>query len=351
MNEEKIEMNEVEKETLISRSKQDIKENFAHINTTDWDTFFQCIKDEEILKALAILLDAKNERLQVKCSFNNQYLDPNNMHRFWIYGEERVPLNYDYALAIIPSKSFKYYFEEEDITDSFVSCMGLLGVDSYSGKFMYGGIIDEESVDAGFADLNLTTLINETEVYTIDEQSAIWKMCFAESYRLYESQQYKLAFLHAFIGFESLIEYLNEILYNVYLKEQNEVLQFTLENYNTSFWTPVNLVDNYILKTQVYQRLKHLEDEGRSLINDKLFNILRYVNDLETQIADNKLTDFKFYEKLRNVLAHGDSYEREDLKAFRIYQKYYTEDNKLDFELIYRDFFEHIGRMIKELVD
>ncbi len=51
-------------------------------------------------------------------------------------------------------------------------------------------------------------------------------------------------------------------------------------------------------------------------------------------------------------MAHGDSYEREDLKEIRIYQKYYNmEEKKMDFGLVYRDFFEHIGNMIKELVN
>lgn len=352
MNKEYEEMNECEKTKLIAMSKQGIKDEFAHIDKGDWDNFFQCIKDKELLSAIAILLDAKKEKKQVECSFDNQYIDSNDMHRFLIYGEEKISLNYDNVLAIIPSKRFNYYYEEEDITESFVSCIDMLGTDSYSGKFLYAGIVNEESESVGFADLNSTVLINETEVYMIDEQSAIWKRYFAESYRLYESEQYKLAFLHSFIGFESLIEYLNSILYNAYLKEQNESLEFEFEYYNKSLWTPINLIEKHILKTQSYQRLKHLENENRRLIDDKLFTILRYVNDLEKKVAESKLIDFKFFEKLRNVLAHGDSYEREDLKEIRIHQKYYNmEEKKMDFELVYRDFFEHIGNMIKELVN
>lgn len=352
MNKEIEEMNKCEKTKLIDMSKLGIKEEFAHIDKVDWDKYFQWIKDKELLSAIAILLDAKKKKKQVECLFNNQYIDANNMHRFLIYGKERISLNYDNVLAIIPSERFDYYYEKEDITESFVSCIGMLGTDSYSGKFLYAGIVNEESESAGFADLNSTVLINETEVYMIDEQSAIWKRYFAESYRLYESEQYKLAFLHAFIGFESLIEYLNSILYNVYLKEQNESLEFEFENYNKAIWTPINLIENHILKTQSYQRLKHLENENRKLIDDKLFTIYRYVNDLEKEVAERKLIAFRFYEKLRNVLAHGDSYEREDLKEIRIYQKYYNvEEKKMDFELIYRDFFEHIGNMIKELVN
>lgn len=351
MNKEIEEMNECEKTKLIAMSKQGIKEEFAHIDKVDWDNYFQWIKDKELLSAIAILLDAKKEKKEVKCSFNNQYIDSNDMHRFLIYGEERIPLNYDNVLAIIPSEKFDYYYEE-DITESFVSCMDMLGTDSYSGRFWYAGIVNEESESVGFADLNSTVLINETEVYMIDEQSAIWKRYFAESYRLYESEQYKLAFLHAFIGFENLIEYLNSILYNVYLKEQNEALKFEFEYYNKSILTPINLIENHILKTQSYQRLKHLENENRRLIDDKLFTILRYVNDLGKEVAERKLIVFRFFEKLRNVLAHGDSYEREDLKEIRIYQKYYNvEEKKMDFELVYRDFFEHIGNMIKELVN
>lgn len=352
MNEEIEEMNEYEKTELITKSKQGIKEEFNHMDKYDWDNYFRCVKDKELLSAIAVLLDAKKETKQVKCSFNNQYIDSNCIHRFLIYGEERIPLNYDNVLAIIPSESFDYFYKEQDITKSFVSCIDLLGTDSYSGKFLYAGIVNEESESAGFADLNSTVLINETEVYMIDEQSAIWKRYFAESYRLYESEQYKLAFLHAFIGFESLIEYLNSILYNVYLKEQNETLEYEFKCYNKSIWTPINLIENNILKTQSYQRLKHFENENRKIIDDKLCTILRYVNDLEKKVAEKKLLAFRFFEKLRNVLAHGDSFEREDLKEFRIYQKYYNvEENTMNFELVYCDFFECIGNMIKELVN
>lgn len=310
MNKEIEEMNECEKIELITKSKQGIKEKFNHMDKDDWDNYFQLVKDKKLLSAIAILLDAKKEKKQVKCSFNNRYIDSNGKHRFLIYGEERIPLNYDNVLAIIPSERFDYLYEEQDITKSFVSCIDLLGTDSYSGKFLYAGIVNEESESAGFVDLNSTVLNNETEVYMIDEQSAIWKRYFAESYRLYESEQYKLAFLHAFIGFESLIEYMNSILYNLYLKEQNKLLEFEFKSYNKSIRTPINLIENYILKTQSYQRLKHLENENRKLVDDKLCTILRYVNDLEKEVAERKLLAFKFFEKLRNVLAHGDSFER-----------------------------------------
>lgn len=229
--------------------------------------------------------------------------------------------------------------------------MDMIGVDSYSGKFIYAGILDEESADAGFADLNSTILINETKIYNIDENSAMWKRYFAESYRLYDAEQYKLAFLHAFIGFESLIEHINSILYQVYLDEQNQILEFVFEKYNRSYWTPLSLLENSILKSQSYQRLKHLENENRGLIDDKLKTIFRYVNNLESKTADKKISTLKFYEKLRNILAHGDSLQREDLKEHRLYQKYYCdEENSLNFDVVYIDFFEQIGILVKELV-
>lgn len=351
MNKDYVEMNEYEKECLITSSKQGIKYVFNYIENDIWDTYFQKIKDNELLEAMIILLNAKKELKEVECSFNNQFIDSNDMHKFWIYGEERIPLDYDNVLAIVPSDSFKYCYDEEELSDSFLPCIGLLGTDSYSGKFLYAGIVNEYTAE-GFADLSLATLKNETTVYKIDEQSAMWKRYFSESYRLYDSGQYKLAFLHAFIGFESLIEYLNSTLYNVYLEHQNRELGSIFETYNKSKWTPLSLIENDILKAQSYQRLKHLENENRRLIDDKLGTILRYVNDLEEKEAENKLKDFKFFEKLRNVLAHGDSFEREDLKYYCIYQKYYDlETSNMNFEMIYRDFFAHIGSIIKELTD
>lgn len=346
-----VEMNKYEKEKLIAKSKQAIRSEFIHIEQNDWGKYFHYINDDELLIAMSILLDAKKEKVQVKCTFDNHYIDSFDTHKFLIYGEERVPQSYDNVLAVIPSKEFKYFCEDEDITGAFVSCIDMLGVDSYSGKIIYSGIVNEESASEGFVDLNSTALINETEVYLIDELSPIWKKCFAESYRLYESEQYKLAFLHSFIGFESFIEYLNGILYNVYLKEQNDLLMSIFDNYNKAEWTPIDLIEKNVLNAESFQRLQHLRNENRGLIDDKLFNILRYVNDLETSAAERKLVDFKFFEKLRNVLAHGDSYEREDLKAIRVYQKYYDKsEKKMNFELIYRDFFIHIGNIIRELV-
>lgn len=347
-----VEMNLCEKSYLIEKSKEGLRKEFAYISTDDWKEYSQSIKDKEVLNALIVLLDAKLEEKQIQCNYSNEYIDSENTHRFFIYGEEKIPLNYDNVLAIIPSKRFTYFYEGEDITESFVSSIDMIGVDAYSGKFIYAGILNEESAEAGFVDINSTVLMNETKIYSIDDNSATWKRYFAESYRLYEAEKYKLAFLHAFIGFESQIEHINSILYNVYLDEQNQVLTFEFEKYNRSYWTPISLLEDYILESQSYKRLKHLKDENRRLIDDKLKTILRYVNDLESKPAEDKLSALKFYEKLRNVLAHGDSLQRVDLKEHRLYQKYYqNEENSLNFDAVYVDFFEQIGILIKELLE
>lgn len=351
MSKEYIEMNECEKNYLINKSKEMLRKEFDYISINDYEIYNQSIKDKEILNALIILLDAKLEKKQIQCNYSNEYVDSNNNHRFFIHGAEKIRINYDNVLAIIPNEKFTYLYEDEDITEWFVLSMDMIGVDSYSGKFIYAGILDEESADAGFADLNNTTLINEIKIYNIDENSAIWKRYFAESYRLYDAEQYKLAFLHAFIGFESLIEHINSILYQVYIDEQNKNLEFVFKEYNRTYWTPLSLLENNILKSQSYQRLKHLENENRGLIDDKLKTILRYVNNLESKTAKNKISSLKFYEKLRNVLVHGDSLQRGDLKEHCLYQKYYHEEEEsLNFDVVYRDFFEQIGILIKELV-
>lgn len=351
MNKEYVEMNECEKKYLINKSKEMLRKEFEYIDIDNYKKYNQSIKDKEILNALIILLNAKLEKKQIQCNYSNEYIGSVNDHRFFIHGAEKIDINYDNVLAIIPNEKFTYLYEGEDITKSFVLNMDIIDVDSYSGKFIYAGILDEDSAYAGFADINSTILMNETEIYNIDEDSAMWKRYFAESYRLYETEQYKLAFLHAFIGFECLIEHINSILYHVYLNEQNEALEFEFKSYNRSYWTPLSLLENNILKSQSYQRLKHLEDENRGLIDDKLKTILRYVNNLESKMAENKLSTFKFYEKLRNVLAHGDSLQRADLKEHRLYQKYCRdEENSLDFDVVYMDFFEQIGILIKELV-
>lgn len=351
MNKEYVEMNECEKNQLIKRSKEMLQKEFDYISIDDYEIYNRYIKDKDILNALIMLLGANLEIKKIQCNYSNEYIASDNNHKFFIHGAEKIRINYDNVLAIIPNERFTYLYEDEDITEFFVLSMDMIGVDSYSGKFIYAGILDEESADAGFADLNSTILINETKIYNIDENSAMWKRYFAESYRLYDAEQYKLAFLHAFIGFESLIEHINSILYQVYLDEQNQTLEFVFEKYNRSYWTPLSLLENSILKSQSYQRLKHLENENRGLIDDKLKTIFRYVNNLESKTADKKISTLKFYEKLRNILAHGDSLQREDLKEHRLYQKYYCdEENSLNFDVVYIDFFEQIGILVKELV-
>ncbi len=352
MNKEYIEMNQYEKSRLIKKSKEEIRKEFDYIKINDWDRYSQFIKAKEVLNALIILLGAELEERQIEC---NCFAEPINLadaYKFFIHGAEKIHLNYDNVLAIVPNEDFRYLHEDEDITEWFVSNIDMIDVDPYSGKFMYAGIINEESAGVGFVDINSAILMNETKIYYIAEDSPMWKRYFAESYRLYEAEQYKLAFLHAFIGFESQIEHINSILYHVYLDEQNEILEFVFEKYDRSCWTPLSLLEDNILKSQSYQRLKHLEDENRRLIDDKLKTILRYVKDYDSKCAKNKLSSFKFYEKLRNVLAHGDSLQKIDLKEHCLYQKYYCEkENSFDFDAVYVDFFERIGTFIKELVD
>lgn len=352
MNEEYVEMNEYQKNCLIKKAKNGLQKEFANIHNDGWKKYNGFIKDKEILKALIILLDAKLEERQIECNYSNEYIDSENTHRFFIHGAEKINLNFDNVLAIIPNRKFTYLHDEDDITEWFVSSMDMISVDSYSGRFIYAGILNEESANAGFVDLDSAVLINKTRIYNIDENSAMWKRYFAESYRLYEAEQYKLAFLHAFIGFESLIEHINSILYQVYLDEQNQIIECAFNTYNRSYFTPISLLENDILKSQSYQRLKHLEDKNRGLVDDKLKTILRYVNNLESKPAENKLTTFKFYEKLRNILAHGDSLQRADLKEYRLYKKYCRDEEKsLDFDDIYIDFFEQIGILLTELVE
>ena len=345
------EMNKCEKENLIEKSKKALRREFVSMEGEGWKQYNEYIKSSDMLEALSVLLNATREEEEIECSFSNEYIDMENPHRFFIHGEEEICINYDNVLDITPTNSFSYWYQGEEVTDYFVSNMNVIGVDSYSGKFIYSGIINEESAYAGFVDLSSAILTSRIIIYTFDENSAAWKRYFAESYRLYKSGQYKLAFLHAFIGFESQIEYINGIIYDVYLDEQNQMLKFEFEECNKLCYPPITLLEEFVLGSESYKRMKHLKKENRSLIDDKLVTVLKYVNDLETKSANNKVKKFKFFEKLRNILAHGDSLERDDFKKERLYNKYYCNKEKsFDFQTAYVDFFECIGILIKELI-
>ena len=105
-------MNNEEKKRLIARSKEAFKKEFSHISENDWDIFFGYINEEELLYAFTILLDARKEDIEVECSFENRFVDENDTHRFMIFGEERLPLNYVNVLAIIPNGEFNFLYEK-----------------------------------------------------------------------------------------------------------------------------------------------------------------------------------------------------------------------------------------------
>ncbi len=180
-------MNSCEKKNLIEKSKEAIKAEFKHVGKTGWASFFGHIEKNEFLSAMTILLNAKSEKKEVNCSFDNQFVDENDLHKLWIHGEERIPLDYDNVLAIDSSGHFVLYFEENDVTVPFVSIIDLVGIDSYSGRILYTGIVNEET-ELGLIDISDSCLVYKTNVYMIEEQSAMWKKYFAESYRLYTSE-------------------------------------------------------------------------------------------------------------------------------------------------------------------
>ncbi|MDE5597051.1 MAG: hypothetical protein K2J04_04405 [Lachnospiraceae bacterium] len=135
MNKEYVEMNEYEKTILINKSKEMLRKEFEFIGIDNYKKYNQFIKDKEILNALIILLDAKLEKKQIQCNYSNAYIDSENTHRFFIHGVEKIHINYDNVLAIIPDDKFTYSCEGEDITELFDLSIDMIHVDSYSGKF------------------------------------------------------------------------------------------------------------------------------------------------------------------------------------------------------------------------
>lgn len=339
-------MNQVEKYCLKEASKNGIKKEFANMCEDKWKNYKQYLEKKDVLEALIILLNAEDKEDSVELNFQNEYIGNGHCDNIFIYGEDEISLDYDNVLAIIPNEEFIYSWDDADITDLFVSNTYISSLNMYSGKISYAGIIEEGS------DLSYSKLKIKIKIYYIDKNSAAWKRYFAESYRLYESKQYKIAFLHAFIGFENLVEYMNDVLKKIYLVHQNEMSETIFRACLFQKQKPVSVLEEEILDSESYKRLKHLEKENRKLIDDKLTTILRYVNDLEEKKAHKKIVDFKFYENLRNILAHGDSLQRSDLTNSSLYKKYKSGNgNDMDFEKVYVDFFEKIGNIIEQLVE
>lgn len=146
----------------------------------------------------------------------------------------------------------------------------------------------------------------------------LWEDFIAESWILYKSEKYKLAFLQFFVGFDAFIEHTIMILKKLISREL-----FNFTNGNTSnlkllikhmYVGGDNKKDDLSYLLVKYKRLCN---DSRNLINEKFVDIIELNNYIHTSIIRDMFNESSKYcaikEKLnkltgiRNDLAHGSS--------------------------------------------
>lgn len=146
----------------------------------------------------------------------------------------------------------------------------------------------------------------------------LWEDFIAESWILYKSEKYKLAFLQFFVGFDAFIEHTIMILKKLISREL-----FNFTNGNTSnlkllikhmYVGGDNKKDDLSYLLVKYKRLCN---DSRNLINEKFVDIIELNNYIHTSIIKDMFNESSKYcaikEKLnkltgiRNDLAHGSS--------------------------------------------
>ena len=167
-----------------------------------------------------------------------------------------------------------------------------------------------------------------------------WEDFIAESWMLYKSEKYKLAFLQFFVGFDAFIEHTIMILKKLISRE---LFNFTNGNRSKLKLLIKHMyvgVDNkkddlsYLLV-----KYKRLCNDSRNLINEKFVDIIELNNYIHTSIIRDMFNEpSKYYtikEKLnkltgiRNDLAHGSS-ER----ASEDFQMHYLSLLSIFFEIL-----------------
>ena len=317
------------------------------------------IEEIEVLELVNHILNATLDTVKVECYFNNEFLHGDNQSgQFFIWGDAKIDENLENMISMKPSSECTYEHESdaseepEDYSQDFVSHLNISSINMYSGTFSYTGIVSEDSARGwGGAPIEVMKLFNKVQISYIEDNEPAWKKHIAASYRLYDGKSYQLAFLMAFIGFDSLIEFINENIKEVYLSCENENIDFQFKLYNREYWTAIKLMREEILMSESYKRLEKLENPNRQLVNEKLLTILKFTNEWKNDKCQQYVRKFSFFEAIRNSLAHGNDYNKNYIqkqKYFGIYKTDYTED--IDFNKLYTGLVLAIYELIEALI-
>ena len=360
-----IEMNDVERSKLEEKTKKEIKRLF---NWFKESTYLKLagladknIKDQlekiDVTNIVSYILNATFEDTKVSCNFENEFFEGDNRSgKFFIWGKARIHQNLENIISIEPSPDFICENEFDGLEYPEVYSRQLIrhihinDVNMYSGTFYYSGLVSEESSNVSMS-LEDMKLFNNVKVMYIEDNEPAWKKHISASYRLYNGKSYQLAFLMAFIGFDSLIELINETLKDVYLLHENEMIDFQLKCYNPALWTAIKIMREQVLGAESYKRLEKLENPNRKLVEEKLSTILRFTNGWENSKCKKYIGKFLFFEVIRNSLAHGNDCDKSYIQKHSYFGMYKKGDkNDIDFNKLYLGLLLSICQLIEDLI-
>jgi len=312
------------------------------------------VEEINVLDIVTYVLNATLKRVNVECDYNNEYLeDDTRSGKFFIWGETKIGYDLENVISIQPSSHFTYVSEYDDLDDPqdysgpLLQHLNIRNINMYRGSFSYAGIAREKAEGVGTT-FDSMKLFNEVQVIFIEDGDPAWKKHIAESYRLFDGGAYRLAFLIAFIGLDSLIELTNETLKDVYYSHENENIDFQLKYYNRELWNAVDLMRDEVLESQTYKRLVKLEKSRRKLIQEKLVTVLQYTNDWEKNKCKEYVRTISFFNEVRNALAHGNDVS--DIQKKGLLKRYQTENTSgYNFEKLYIDLLINICHLIETL--
>lgn len=306
-------------------------------------------KNDEILYFVANLIDAKCNSKIVECIFNNEFLHGNNRSDdLFIYGKASLDLEGDLLLHNKPSDKFEYKMAEHDFSEH-AEDVKIINIDDYDGSFSYAGIIQVYNGE-NFVDFQSTKLFNEVKYYLLESESSIWRKYVLESYRFYRVGSFQTAFLMLFIALDSLIELLIEELRSFYENKFQSVAISAMKNYLKEEKNYIiDFINENFIKGPLREAIDDLDNKKRKLILQKLDQILELCSSLTNDKRGTVVKEFKFFEDVRNILAHGKYSDIEKLKSeYGIAQKFIIND-ELKFDKLYVRLFIEIVKLIQQI--
>lgn len=321
-----------------------------------WDKL--CIFD-----VVKCVLQARTKIESIKLSFEALPLkeDEENYGGHFVYGELRISdefgIELENIISVEESQTFKYgVICDKPDTEKESIYNGDLQVRSkstFQGVLYYSGLF-KEYVKFGYSIYDVE-LFNKVKLCYLDDKESEWKNHLAASYRLYADKSYKLAFLMAFIGLDSLIEITTEALKKMYKESVNKSLNKEFKS-KLEDKDKIDYIRDEVLNSELYKRLVELENPYRKLVSEKLSSIVRYTLGMEKVEYKKYSKQFSAFEEVRNDIAHGKKEFRVGENRILNLFKEDDEDDRggnqsIDFEKLYKGLIYNVYQLICNLTN